>query len=101
MGFRFGRWTKIVAVVAGAAMLLGATHVLRAQSQQGVAGEAVALPAQVEFNRDIRPILSDKCYKCHGPGKQEADLRLDKEKSAKSELYTGGTRDHPGRPAGQ
>ncbi|MEM7366961.1 MAG: DUF1553 domain-containing protein [Bacteroidota bacterium] len=37
------------------------------------------LPAQLAFNIDIKPLLSDRCYQCHGPDEQarEAELRLD------------------------
>jgi hypothetical protein len=44
--------------------------------------------AAVEFNRDIRPIFSDKCYTCHGPdpGNRKTQLRFDREASAKADL---------------
>ena len=40
--------------------------------------------ADVSFNRDIRPILTNHCYQCHGPDEQhrEANLRLDDAASA-------------------
>lgn len=43
-----------------------------------------AVPDTVSYNFDIRPILSDKCFKCHGPdaNKREAGLRLDIEANA-------------------
>jgi hypothetical protein len=45
---------------------------------------SASLPEKVSYNFHIRPILSDKCFSCHGPdaNKREAHLRLDKPESA-------------------
>ncbi len=45
----------------------------------------------VEFNRDIRPIFSDKCYTCHGPdaANRKTKLRFDTEAGVKIELSKG------------
>ncbi len=54
------------------------------------------LPAKIEFNRDVRPILSDNCFYCHGPDKshRKEDLRLDiRDEALKAKVFV------PGKPA--
>ena len=45
----------------------------------GCADSGVELPETIEFNRDVRPILSNSCLPCHGPdgNARQAELRLD------------------------
>src|SRR5262245_45206806 len=42
---------------------------------------AIAVPIrandQVDFERDVRPIFAERCFRCHGPKKAEGGLRLD------------------------
>ena len=47
-------------------------------AEYGRAGDVSPTPEQVRFfETSIRPLLADHCYKCHGPAKQKANLRLD------------------------
>ncbi len=67
-----------VGVIVG----LSACH----HSPASIASEDI--PDTVSYNFNIRPILSDKCFKCHGPdaNKRQANLRLDIPESAYSVL---------------
>ena len=59
----------------------------------------LTVPDKVDFNFHVKPILSDKCFACHGPdmANQQANLRLDTEEGAfKTTLESGGHAIIPG-----
>jgi hypothetical protein len=93
-GFVVGICAALFAVIVGS----GVWEMARADEKPGTAvpGLSTTAPAasvviapvapadakparKIDFNRDIRPILSDNCYYCHGPdkGHRKAELRLD------------------------
>ena len=59
-----------------------------------------AAPGKVDFNRDVRPILSDTCFACHGPdeAKRKSGLRLDNKDDAFKPAKSGETAIVPGKP---
>ena len=64
-------------------------------------GFAVSAADRVDFNREVRPILSTKCFQCHGPDEKarKAKLRLDLRDAAVKPLKGGDVAIVPGKPA--
>jgi hypothetical protein len=66
-----------------------------------LAGQTTTVrPAPVDFTTQIRPLLSDRCFRCHGPdaGKRKAELRLDVPAGALKNLDNGWAVVKPGNP---
>jgi hypothetical protein len=54
-----------------------------------------AMAADIDFTRDVQPILAENCYKCHGPTAQMAGLRLDGQPKPASTILSRVTSSDP------
>ena len=86
--------SRLVLGLAAAALVIGSACGRRAPHVAGV-------PEVVDFNFHVKPILSDRCFKCHGPDERvrKASLRLDPKEVAFGELPSGHRAVVPGRPS--
>ena len=86
-------WLAALAVLALCQCREAGKAVVEAKPASPEADELVAsVPEKIDFNRDVRPVLSDRCFSCHGPDAnkgREAGLRLDTFEGATAKLESG------------
>ncbi len=101
------------AIAVGAAVREGSAQAPQGPKAPGAAQTAAPLPSAIQspsadtlglaepvrYGRDVRPILSDRCFLCHGPdrAKQKGNLRLDSFEDATA-ARKGGAAIVPGKP---
>ncbi len=92
LGLTGGLWRN-----GGLALLCLATFARFASGAPAEASDAASLP--VDFSRQVRPILSNYCFQCHGPDDRarKAKLRLDEPEAATRQLPSGRRAIVPGR----
>ena len=81
-------------LLPGAALLAGFFFLTgcEPESPAAIAAHEDALPERVDFNFHVKPILSDRCFPCHGPddNARTTEFRLDTEEGAFMRLSAGG-----------
>ncbi len=87
---RCGRRAIGWAAIGAIGITLSPCHLVTLSGGQARAAD------KLQYNRDIRPILADNCFACHGPDSaaRKADLRLDQREAA---IGHGGNRRRQGR----
>jgi mono/diheme cytochrome c family protein len=70
---------RVLAVCAATTVVTCLTGASPARADTAPAPAPVQVPAEIRFNRDVHRILSENCFACHGPDRNQrkADLRLD------------------------
>jgi len=83
--------TDLVMEAAGRVALAGLLLLAARAATAGEPTPAARSAKTVRFNRDVRPILSDKCFQCHGPdaGQRKGKLRLDNARDAVEPAASG------------
>ena len=84
---KFRVWGLAALAVGGVISVAAVMNARATDGRSKAIDEAAAnVPDRPDWNWDVRPILSQNCFSCHGKGAQKAGLRLDVEKSALGDL---------------